>query len=267
MRRRAGTIAIGGLLALGAGAAACSSDSGDGLSAREQEFADAFAEDLADDDDGLGVAEDEGICMADAIMVELGAEPFDDAGVEPEDLQDSDESPGELLGSGVVSDDQADAIGERWADCADVEAVLAASLGADLDLADDAIDCLAEGMREGDVGEEFVRISFTVDDPEVSDDVVRDLVALADECSGEEGGPLVDSLAESFAADGSLDEAEARCVAQGVIDIIGVDRLLEVTAESGEFEGASPEIQQEMTRAVLDATVECGIPLDRLSGD
>jgi hypothetical protein len=77
---------------------------------------------------------------------------------------------------------------------------------------------------------------------------------------------VVAALAESFAADGTLTADQAACVARAVTDAVGLDRLAEITSESEDFTGATPEQQQEMTRAVLDATTTCGIPLGVLSG-
>jgi hypothetical protein len=77
---------------------------------------------------------------------------------------------------------------------------------------------------------------------------------------------VVAALAESFAADGALTTEQAACVAAAVVDSIGLERLAEITSGSDDFVGATAEHQQEMTRAVLDATAACGIPLGALSG-
>src|SRR6187549_3347787 len=95
-------------------------EASDDLTAEEQEYADAFAVTLADDTNGLAVQPDEADCMANAVMAELGVEPFKDADVTPDDIDpEGESSPGELLGDGVVTDEQAHAILDVWEDCVD----------------------------------------------------------------------------------------------------------------------------------------------------
>src|ERR671913_945666 len=103
------------VLALGA----CGSDGGEeGLDEDEQAYADAWSATLADgDEDDIQLTEGEADCMGDAVMAELGVEPFEEAGVEADEINqdgDDDDSPGEVLGDGVVSEDQANAVLDVW---------------------------------------------------------------------------------------------------------------------------------------------------------
>src|SRR5688500_18334551 len=132
------------------GLAACGDDGSDGaggsagadLTSEEQEFADAWSLTLQDEENGFGVPAADADCMGTAIMAELGTEPFDDAGVTPADIdsdgEDADNSPGEVLGDGVISDAQADAILDVWDDdCASLPELLAESARNEFELDDD----------------------------------------------------------------------------------------------------------------------------------
>lgn len=263
------------------GTAACGDDddggaAGDGggdLSSEEQAYADAWAAALSDtDDDSFSFDEDEAQCMGDAIMAEIGVGPFDDAGLEPADLDSEDgedESPGELLGAGTISDAQADAILETWVGCTDLNAAFVEQIAADTDLDDEARQCIVEGVEDGDLVNEGFKATLTSDDSEPPEEIVRQLVTLMSTCGGDgegEGGLIVDSIAESLAADGALDAEQAQCLAQAMVDDIGIDRLLELGLSGGDFEGADPEVQQEMAGAVLSAAEACDVPLSSFGG-
>lgn len=93
------------------------------------------------------------------------------------------------------------------------------------------------------------------------------LVELVDRCAGPESrSVVVDGIAQSLMADGGLDEERATCLAQAMVDTIGLDRLVELGAGGGDLEAADPETQQEFSRAILDASEACDIPLSRLGG-
>lgn len=257
--RAVGSLGLVGALALGA----CSGDGG--LSAREQELADAIAADLSDEDDGFGVDAEGGQCIGEAIMEELGAEPFDDAGVEPEDLA-GDESPGELLGGGTVSDDTADVIVERWFDCVDLPATFAREASDEFGLDAAGVECFEAALRDNGVLVRYLHVSFTSDDREEAQAVLGAIVGLVQGCTAtdEGGGILVDSITASLADDGRLTPEQARCVAQQVVDIVGPERLIEITG--GSFETAPADVQDEFAAAILQATGACGIPPAQLGG-
>ncbi len=263
-------------------AAACSDDSESGsadeteeLSAEAQAYADAWAASLTDDDDGLGVSPGDADCMAEIMMAELGVEIFVEAGVEPSDIDDDanddaddDDSPGELLGSGAISDDQADAIITAWGGCTDLAATLAEGLGEELGLEADAMACVEERLAEEGLVPEALRPSFTSEDDEPPADVLAALVELVSGCgegSGE-GDPFVEGIAEEIAADSNLTDEQARCIAQGMIDAVGLDRMLELGAGGTNLDDADPATQQEIAQAVLAAAEDCGVPLSDLSG-
>jgi hypothetical protein len=256
--RQLGSLVVAAVVGLGA----CSDG---GLSDREQDFADAFAADLSDDDDGFGVDAEGGRCIGTAIMEELGEEPFDEAGVEPEDIA-GDESPGELLGGGTVSDDQADVVVERWFDCVDLAATFADEASDEFSLDDEGVDCFEEALRDNGVLVRYLHVSFTSDSREEAQAVLGAIVGLVQGCTetDEGGGILVDSIAASLAADGRLDADQARCVAQEVVDLVGPERLIEITG--GSFETAPVEVQNEFAAAIVQATGTCGIPPAQLGG-
>ncbi|MDP1818735.1 MAG: hypothetical protein Q8K58_02435 [Acidimicrobiales bacterium] len=245
--------------------AACG-DGGDGsgLSDREQEFADSFAVSLTEEEDGLDVTDDEATCMGEAIMAELGAEPFEEADLEPEDVEGED-SPGQLLGDGAVSDDQADAILTEWEDCVELTEAYVESAAGEFDLDEDGKACLEEGLREDDLLTTLLRSGFTQAEDEPDEDQIAPFVQLVQTCSESEsgeGGLLVDSIAESLSADGSLSEEDAQCVAQFVVDELGSEQLL----ESGDLQNASPEVQAQFTAALTAAATECGVSLPGIGG-
>ena len=141
---------------------ACADEGGDGddgdagggdLTTEEQAYADAFAATLVDDGSGFGVEPDEGACMGEAVMAELGVEPFEDAGVTPDDIQPGeDASPGAVLGDGAVSQEQAAAITTAWGDdCIDLVAMLVRSAGSETELDPDGEACLTDGLGQDDL--------------------------------------------------------------------------------------------------------------------
>lgn len=258
--------------------AGCGDDDGGagGLSSEEQAYADAWARSLTDEEDGFAVSDEDADCMATAIMVELGAEPFEEAGVEPGDIGDGeqgdgdDDSPGELLGAGAISDEQADSILDAWDDCTDVAAALAEAAVGEFDLDDEEEACVADGLRDDDLARQGLKPSFTSDSDEPPAAVLSALVELIDTCAGGSGegagGVIVDSIASELAADGTLTQEQAQCVAREMIDVIGLERLVELGAGGGDLEDADPAVQQEVAGAVLAAAEECGIPLSELGG-
>lgn len=238
-----------------------------GLSADEQAFADAWASGLSDDDDGFSASAGEGACMGEAIMAELGLDPFEEAGITPADVEDESESPGELLGAGVISDEQANSILDTWEDCVDLSTLFAESVVDDFDLDAEAVACVADGLDADDLARGVFLSSFVSDDPEPDADVIGRFLAVIDDCSTSddgEGGFLVDGIAESIQEDSDLTEAQARCVAQEMVEIIGLDRFIELGAQDLDFDDADPALQQEIAGAVLEAAGTCDVPLSEL---
>ena len=241
--------------------ATTTSAASDDLTAEEQEYADAFAATLADDTNGFAVAADDAACMGDAVMAELGVEPFVAADVEPDDIQpDGESSPGNLLGDGAVTSEQAFAIIDVWEDCTDLVEMLAESGGSELDLDPEGKECFAAGLAEDDLAAGMLAGSFTSEDGTPDEDTVQAFLALLDECSQGTDNPIVASIAESLAEDGSLTAEQSQCLAEGVVDEIGSDRLGELFATGG-FEELPPELQAEVTGALIDAAGACDVPL------
>jgi hypothetical protein len=266
-RRRSFIALLGAVVLLGACADESTSgsggggDGGGGLSAEEQAYADAFAVGLEDDEDGFGVAPDDAQCMADAVMAELGVEPFEDAGVEPGDIEPAaDSSPGALLGSGAVTDAQANAILDEWEDCVDVLDMLVASGGSEFELDPEGEACFRDGLAEGELYRGLLLSSFKNEDAEPDQETIAALLTVLEDCGGDDGGPLVDGIAAELRAGTALTEEQARCLAQGVIDEIGVDRMSELFG-SGAFEDLDADGQSEVTGALLQAAAACDVPL------
>jgi hypothetical protein len=279
--RRAAPLLMSAVLLVGA--AACGGGD-DGLSERAQEWADAWAESLRDDTEGASYGRADAQCMAEAMMTELGTDLFDDAGVEPADIDPGADSkaPGELLGDGAITGAQADAILEAWDDCTDLDAALAEGIASSTDLDDEGVQCIEDGLRDSTLTHDGYRATFTSADAEPPQEVVAGLTALLSDCGADLGGGtdggdggtdgggtsglLVDSIAASLAEGGTLDDDQAHCLAQEIVDTIGFDRLMELGLEGGNFEDADPAVQQEMAAAVLDAATACDVPLSDLGG-
>jgi hypothetical protein len=257
-------------------AASCGSDdggsaSGDKLTSEEQAFADAIAADLSDASDGLGVTATEADCMGSAVMAETGVKPFDEAGVTPHELGGSDKTPGQLLGDGAISEKQADAIYVGWDGCADLAKSLASTVVQDFDATPDEVACIEDGLREGTSLHDYITESFVSgDEPDpASSPGLSALIAVLTDCTGGEDGALgtamVDEIASSFAAGGTVTEEQAQCLAQSIIDTVGLQALIDGGA-GGDFSNASPELQQQVVQAISDAAAACDVPLSQLGG-
>jgi hypothetical protein len=270
MRSTRTTVVVVALLAVGV--TACGKGGGDELRAGrklsepEQKFADAFAKDLADEDDGFGVDATSGQCIGEAIMGIVGIKPFDTAELEPKDLA-GDETPGELLGAGAVSQAQATDIVTAWNGCVDLPKVFAEQASGEFKLDAAGQSCFEGELRKSKVLDRYVAVSFTKDDADASRDVLQDIVGLVQGCSaqGGEGGVLVDSIAASLGQSGLIDAVESRCMAQAVVDTMGADHLLEVT-KSGSFADAEPAVRAEFEAALRGAATTCDVPLSKLGG-
>ncbi len=252
--------------------AACGDDddSGDGggLSAEEQEHVDAWVVNLTESEDGLTVPEGDAGCMARAIVEGIGTEPFVDADVTPEDIADG-RSPGELVGDGVIPEEDARAVLADWDGCTDLGRLLADASREDFELDDDGATCLAEGLNDQGLAADLLVASFTSASGNPGDQgLLTDFTLLVDECSAgaDGGGALVDAFAESLLGDGTLTEEQAQCLAEGTVGTIGRERLVELSLEDGEFSDAPPEVQAEVTQALLDAAVDCDVPVSAFGG-
>jgi hypothetical protein len=281
MRRNRTLLVLALLALLALVAAACSSgdddDAGDGgsptedreLTDEEQAFADAFAADFSDADDGLGVSAEDGDCLATVLMAELGTEPFDDADVTPEDLG-GDESPGQLLGDGAITEEQADAIYTGWEDCVDLNAAFAESFQKEYEADDATGECFRTGLAEGDLMRAYMIASFTSgEELDSTQPPLKDIVALIGTCTATDTGGsasvLVDSIAQSLTANGAITAEEAQCLAQSIVDTVGADQLLQGAAD-GDLASASPEVQQAVVAAITTAAGACNVPLSKLGG-
>ncbi len=123
---------------------------------------------------------------------------------------------------------------------------------------------MAQGIEDQDLARNGYQASFTTDEDTPPDDVLQELIALVEDCGGTAvTDALTESIAESLAADGTLTAEQATCVAQGVLDALGADRMLELSG-SGDFDDASPEVQAELGEALAAAASVCDVPLNTL---
>lgn len=272
--RRSTSLALLTLLAV-VGAACGGGDGGDpakaALTEEEQAFADAFAAGFTDETDGFGVTEAQGECLATVIMAELGTEPFEEADVTPEDLE-GEESPGQLLGDGAVTEDQADAIYTGWEDCADLNAVFADGFQREYDADEATRECFETTLAEDDLMRAYMVASFTSgDELDPAESPLKEMIEAITTCTGEsdqgagEGSSsvLVSSIADSLAAGGTITAEQAQCLAQSIVDTVGEEELLAGGAE-GDFTNASPELQQAVIAAITTAATACDVPLSQL---
>jgi hypothetical protein len=261
---RALTVAVVPLLLL----AACGGGGDDRvLSGEEQRYADAFARDLSDADDGLAVDAKGGDCIGTAIMRELGLAPFREAEVTAADVG-GDETPGQLLGKGTVSDDQAARIAAAWKRCVDLAKVFATQASDQFGLDEAGIACFESKLTKSKVLDRYLEVSFTSDDPADGRKVLNEIVGLVQDCtatSSGEGGLVVDAIAASLAQSGTLDAVQARCLAQHVVDNLGADTF-QGMGSGGSFADAPPEVQQALAQGIVDASRACGIDPSTLGG-
>ena len=242
---------------------ACSGGGGSDLSSEAQDYADAFAHDLADEDDGFGVSASQGDCIGEAIMTELGVKVFEDAGVDPEDLGGA-ETPGELLGEGTVTEAQAKAIVVGWKDCVDLVHQFALRSGDQFDLDSDGLECYEEALEKDKLLDEYLSVAFRSADRNQSLRILQRNVALVHQCTVSadgKGGVIVESIAAGLTQDGTGDISRARCVAQALVDAMGAEALLEVSPVDG-ASTASAELQEQYATALDGAAVACGVPAE-----
>jgi hypothetical protein len=260
--RRSSRLAIAFALVALVSTAACSSDD-EGLSKEEQEYADVISADMRDDEAGMDVTQEEADCMGEAVMAELGTDPFEEKDLEPKDLE-GDETPGQLLGEGAVSDDQAGTIADAWTDCSDLPKALTASLTDSMELDDEEAQCVEDGLGKGDIVTNYLKTFFTSEtEPTPSDPDFKALLDLVTDCTAEEdgsGGLVVDGIAQSLAASGAITEDQAQCMAQSIVDEIGADAILEASSDP------SADLEAQMNQAVLTAAEGCGVSPEQMAG-
>ncbi|MET0728462.1 MAG: hypothetical protein ABWZ76_09235 [Acidimicrobiales bacterium] len=268
---------LGSLALVAALAAACGGDDDAQLTEDEQAFADELSASLSDED-GSSYSDVEADCVAETIMGEIGEEPFDEAGVTPEDIADAPEdadSPGMILGAGAITSAQADAILDGWSECSDIESTFVAGIGEEIDVDEDAQACAEDDLRDqGLIVDGYKQIlTEEVNDP--SAETVSEILSVLDECGVDttglvadgdatSGSALVDAIAASLASSGELTEDQAQCLAQEIVDEVGEEELL-AGAASGDFSQAPPELQTAVTDAIVNAAATCDVPASALA--
>jgi len=243
---------------------ACADESS-GLSDEEQEYADAFAASIEDDEDGFGADPDDAQCMGDAVMEELGVEPFDEADVAPDDIGGEDSSsPGEVLGEGVVTDEQASAVLDGWESCVgDLSEFMATSVRSeeefDLDADDEA--CLADGLDEDGLARDILRSSFTSAEELPDQRAFTAFFVLINDCARDDDGVglFERQLADNIEGDGDVTPEQADCVASAIVEDMGEDAFLAFLSASDQGESEHAEAFQQAYGAAAEA---CGVPLE-----
>jgi hypothetical protein len=237
------------------------------LSPLAQKYADSFAKHLSDKTESFGATPTQATCMGEAIMRELGTKPFVTKKVTPADV-DTGKSPGELLGAGVVTQKQAAAITKRWDGCVDLPKVLANQLTPQFTLSATSKACLEKALGKGDVATRYLEVSFTGSDVKASASVLSDMFGLVQTCTSDashKGGYFVDTMSASLAEGGKLTAEQAECVAQHVVDAVGVPKLAQVSS-AGSSGTVSKALAAEFNKAVLEAGTTCGVPASLLQG-
>jgi hypothetical protein len=123
---------------------------------------------------------------------------------------------------------------------------------------------LTAGGDDGDddvATEDVTATDDTATDGTSGDDTATDDTATEDTASDDTSGDqtsdaVVSALADSLVASGQFDQEEAECLAQTMLDGIGLERLAEIGA-TGDLSSLTPE---EMS-TVFDAVIECGIEM------
>jgi hypothetical protein len=234
------------------------------LTGEEQRYADAFARNLSDGDDALSFDAESGQCVGEAILRELGARPFHEAKVTPADLGRG-KLPGELLGEGRVSDAQAAAIAREWNRCKSLVDVFAVQTRQQFGLSDRDVRCFKDRLRRGRVLDTYVRLMFTSSDPADVQEVQRQIVVDAQTCASKsgDGGYIVNAVAALFTQDGKVSEESARCLGQHIVDTVGADKLVALSA--GErLSDAPPDVQEQFAQAIVDAATACNVDVQSL---
>ena len=165
--------------------AACGDDDdGGGGSGVADDHVAAWTANLTDAEDGLAVADDDAECMAEALVDGLGTERFEDADVTVEDIE-AGASPGELLGDGGISEDDARAVLDEWGDCTDLDRLLAESSAEAMGLEAEGVDCLAGALEDEGIAEELLVASFTTEDGQPEQGAYDRFVAAASQCTSD----------------------------------------------------------------------------------
>ena len=263
-RRSLALLALAVMLVMGV-VAGCSGSSK--LSAKEQQYADGFAKHLSDKTQSFGVTLSQGHCIGDTIMHVLGTKPFDKAKVTPDQVSQG-KSPGELLGAGTVTQKQAAAIAKKWEGCVDLPKMLANQLTPQFKLTTGTKACFQTGLGKNGIADRYLEVSFTGTGVKDSAGVLSDLFGLVQSCtidSSHQGGYFVDSMSASLAAGGKLTPVQARCVAQHVVDTIGIPKLAQVSV-GGSTGAVTKDLAAEFNKDVLAAGATCGVPANLLQG-
>jgi hypothetical protein len=260
-------------------AAACGDSKGGDLTAEEQEFADSISVGLTRGEAGIDAPADDVDCMAEAVVTEIGLEVFTDADLEPEDFE-TEASPGELLGEGTVSDEDAVSVIDEWQDCTDLPKALASSSFTD---DPDGAECFADALDDELLDVVLVPAFTTEDGAPTDEDEQQEVIDLVTECAegpqtegaddgatedegtddGEEPADvealLIESLSSGFATSGQVDEATAACLAEGLVEKIGADRLYAAIGPEIDFSQVPTELMEEITAALQAAGADCGV--------
>lgn len=243
-------------------AAACS-DGERELTAEEQRYAAAFARDLADGDGGPAITPDQARCVSEVVLRELGVEPFHDAGVEPGDFE-GDETPGQLLGTGRVSDQQAEVIARGWLRCVDLASAFIDQAKGLVDMTEDEQACFREGLDEGGALQEYLEVSFTSDDPADVRAVTTAIAQVLRSCTPAPPAPteeqVIDNMASGFLRNQLTDRAGAECLATGIVRRVGLDTLAGMVRDGG-LSAPAMEDQRTVSDAMRAAAEECRVAL------
>ena len=78
-----------------------------------------------------------------------------------------------------------------------------------------------------------------------------------------DGGYIVNAVAALFTQDGKVPEAAARCLGRHIVDQVGPDQLVALSA-GGRLSDAPESVQQDFASAIVDAAAACDVDVQSL---
>lgn len=169
MTKIAGALMAGGLLL-----AACGDDDGGGSDASSNAYSDAVAEAIRSEGD-VPFEDSEIDCLARELVAAVGGESaFEDAGVEPEDLEGSSD----LSESGLeLGEEEAEAVAGSFGKC-DINLTDAFLQDLGDEVPDDVRSCIEDNLDEDTFSELFAQALVTGEDgDDLPPELLEDLTA------------------------------------------------------------------------------------------
>lgn len=147
-------------------------EAGDGS---EADYVEALMANLLEDGDSP-ITEDEGECIAEGVVEEIGVDTLQEEGVTPEAF--AEDGPGAL--GGTMSDDQADAMADIFLGCLESPgAFFAAAFGA---TDDESVACIEDNLDEDDLRAFIAQAMLAEEGEDMPDEMMTIFTDLAEAC-------------------------------------------------------------------------------------